>query len=116
MNQSSQVFEIFSKEYEKLDIYEKRLTTDQSIELVFCNKDLDKWLKLLTDVFGPAIKSPGVNPSREDQAVTKEYGGIRIDQTLFKSGDDHMSVIAMLWPWLSAEFTTLKVILVSKKY
>jgi len=116
MNQSLQAFEIFSREYERLDIYEKRIATDQSIELVFCNKDLDQWLKLLTDAFGPAIKSPGANPSREDQTVTKEYGGIRTDQTLFRSGDDNMYVIAMLWPWLSAKFTTLKVILVSKKY
>jgi len=116
MNQASQTFETFSKEYEHFDIYEKRLTTDQSIELVFFNKDLDKWLKLLTDAFGPAIKSPGTNPSQEDQAVTKEYGGIRNDQTLFKSGDDNLYVIAMLWPWLSAEFTTLKVHQVSKKF
>ena len=106
---------MFTKEYEQLDIYEKRITTDQAIELVLFNKDLEHWLELLTGAFGPAIKPSGVKPSREDQAVTRKYGGIRADQTLFKSNDDHMCVIAMLWPWLSAEYTTLKVFLTGRE-
>ena len=92
------------------NVYEKRLITDEYGELVFFNKDIAELNKLLSDMLGPAVKPKGIQPTKEDKLLTKEYGGIRIEQTLFKKDYNDISIIAMLWPWQSTEHTTLKVI------
>jgi hypothetical protein len=70
-----------------LGVYEERCITDEYGELVFYNGEIDEWKKMLADIFGPAIKPAGVKPTKDDLHLTKDYGGIRVDQTLFKNGE-----------------------------
>lgn len=98
----------------KLNIYEKRCISDEYDEIVFYNKDLDKWNKLFNDIFGPPFKPPGVKPTKEILALTADYGGITDNQTLFKKDFNDSTVIVMFWPWQDSIHTTLKRIVLGK--
>ena len=97
-----------------LQIYEKRDINDGYCELVFDNKEIDKLEKILIEILGTATKPPGTKPTKEDIKLTKDYGGIHDNQTLFKKTFDETTVIAMLWPWQDNAHTTLKIALLGK--
>jgi hypothetical protein len=98
----------------RLDIYEQRRVNDEYAELVFCTKDLGRWNNLLTDIFGPPAKPQGIKPTRKDLSLTKDYGGIRDNQTLFKKENGSTFAIAMFWPWQDGIHTTLKMACLKK--
>jgi hypothetical protein len=98
-----------------LPIDEKRRMSDEFCELVFYNEDTDAWNKVLADILGYAIKPAGREPTENDQHLTKDYGGIRFGQTLFKKEFGDVTVIAMFWPWQDGVHTTLKMILLRKE-
>ena len=97
-----------------LEIYEKRCVSDKYFELVFCNKEMDKWEKIVTDFLGVAVKPPKRKPTKEDIHITNGYGGIQSNQTLFKKEFDNATIIAMFWPWQDNTYTTLKVAVLRK--
>lgn len=97
-----------------LKIHEKRSLGEDFYEIVFYNIDIDKWNKLFTDILGPAIKPAGVRPAKKDFYLTKDYGSIRDDQTIFKKEFDGFSVVAMFWPWQDNTHTTLKLYLIKR--
>ncbi len=94
-----------------LNVMDERCISDDYVWLVFSNEEAQKWNELFADILGPAIKPAGVTPSQEDLVLTKDYGGIRKDQTLFKKEFDDYTVIAMFWPWQDKVRTTLKMVL-----
>jgi hypothetical protein len=96
-----------------LSVHEERCLNDEYGELVFYNREIDEWKKILADIFGPAIKPAGVKPTQDDLHLTKEYGGVWVDQTLFKKEFDDYTVIAMFWPWGNNIHTTLKMALLT---
>ena len=98
-----------------LSIDEQRRMSDEFCELVFYNKDTDEWNKILADILGRAIKPAGREPTENDQYLTRNYGGTRFDQTLFKKEFGDVTVIAMFWPWQDGIHTTLKMIILRKK-
>jgi len=98
-----------------LRIYEKRRIADDYKELVFYSKDTDQWHKIFTDILNPAIKPEGVKPTKDDLALTRDYGGISDNQTLFKKEYEDATVIAMFWPWQDGAYTTLKMISLQKR-
>jgi len=91
-----------------LNVYEVRRVTDEYGELVFYNKKINEWNQIFVDLLGPATKPAGVQPSEDDLHVTKDYGGIWTDQTLFKREFDDFTLIAMYWPWQDDIHTTVK--------
>ena len=97
-----------------LSVHDKRIISDEYNELVFYNKEIDKWNKIFVDILGPAIKPAGVEPTKDDLQLTKDYGGIYDNQTLFKKEFDDVIVIAMFWPWGDDTHTTLKIALFKK--
>ena len=99
----------------KMDLYEKRDITDEYCELVFHNKDKNELEKMLTGILGVAIKGPNLKPTKQDALVTKNYGGINNNQTLFKKEFEDGAVIVMLWPWQDDAHTTLKAALIKGK-
>ena len=103
------------KDYSNLNIDEKRCVTDDYVWLVFFNKEVAEWNKIFTSILGPAVKPAGANPSQDDLRLTKDYGGVRREQTLFKKEFDDATVIAMFWPWQDNLRTTLKMILIERK-
>ena len=97
-----------------LDIREKRTVADDYLELVFPTKETKHWKKMFTDILDSAIKPEGKQPSDEQLTMTKAYGGIYPDQTLFRKEFDDTTIIAMFWPWQDDEHTTLKVAIFKK--
>lgn len=97
-----------------LKVFEKRQIKDNYIELVFFNKEINEWDKLLSGILGPAVKPAGVSPDKEAQKPARDYGGIYANQTLFRKDFNDTAVIAMFWPWQDGVHTTLKVILVNR--
>jgi hypothetical protein len=95
-----------------MSIYEKRVFTDGYYELVFLNKEIDEWEQIFTDILGPAAKPPKVDPSDADLSLTREFGGIYVNQTLFKKEYGNKTIIAMFWPWDDPRYITLKIVLV----
>jgi hypothetical protein len=93
-----------------LDVHETRDATNESIELVVCNDQLGEFNDIISTVLGPPRKLPGAKPSEDDLNLTRECGGIWIDQTLFVKEFEDCQVIAMYWPWQSGSFTTLNIV------
>ena len=102
------------KRYDMLSSQEKRRSTEDYDERVFYNKDIDEWNKVFTDIFGPPTKPTGTIPTEDDLDLARDYGGIWINQTLFKKESDNVVVVAMLWPWQDKVHTTLKTILLKE--
>jgi len=94
-----------------LEVYDTRLMTDEYIELVFYSKEIDKWNRVFADFLGPAIKPQGVEPTKDDFRLTKNYGGVWGNQTLFKKDFDNFTIISMFWPWQDNIHVTLKIAL-----
>ncbi len=97
-----------------LNVREIRRVTDGYVELVFSNKKLGEWNKVFSEILGPPKKPAGVKPSTEDLHLTKDCGGIWINQTLFSKEFDDFHVIAMYWPWQDDAHTTLKMAHIEK--
>ena len=98
----------------KLRIDQERSITDEYAEVTFYSSDTDEWIKMFVDIVGPAIKPKGEKPTQEDLELTKEYGGICDNQTLFKKEYDDVNVIVMFWPWQNGATTTLKIMFLKK--
>ena len=99
--------------FDNLAVYEERTSSDEYFELVFYNKECDKWHEVLSEALGPAAKPVGAKPTAEHLKLVVEYGGLRPDQTLFIKGFNGITVIAMLWPWQDDLHTTLKIICIN---
>lgn len=98
----------------ELEVREKRSISDEYGEIVFYNKDIDEWSKVFTGILGEAIKPAGVKPASEHLALTKDFGGIYENQTMFKKNFEGADIMAMFWPWQDNEHITLKVVLLRK--
>ncbi len=97
-----------------LKIREKRCLTDDFIELVFKNEEVDEWHRVLSAFLGDPIKPKGQEPSDDDLKLTEKTGGIRIEQTLFEKEFEDASIIAKFWPWMDNIHTTLRMALLQK--
>ena len=89
-------------------VCEVRRGTDEYVELVFYSDRIDEITGAVSEILGPPRKPAGVKPSPQDSDLTKAYGGIWGDQTLFAGDCDDFTVIAMYWPWQDEVHTTLK--------
>ena len=98
----------------ELKVYEKRCITDDFIELVFYNDEIDEWHRILTAFLGDPSKPKGQEPSTKDLELTAKTGGIRIDQTLFEKDLSDGTIIAKFWPWQDDTHTTLRMALLLK--
>lgn len=98
----------------ELTIYEERFVTEDYYEIVFYTKDTEEWIKMFAELLGPIAKAVKVAPSDEDAKLTKKYGGVRENQTLFKKQVDNTIILAMFWPWQDEVRTTLKVAFIAR--
>lgn len=103
------ILEIAEK-YKELNIYEERKRTAEYDELVFYKSDIKDWDKVLKEIFGEAVKPEGAKPSQEAKTLTKDFGGIRSEQVLYKKDVEDGRILAMIWPWQDPQFATLKVV------
>lgn len=94
-----------------LTIYDQRCVTDEFIELVFYNKDLQDWYQSITSILGEPCKAQNCEPNANDLKLTARTGGIRFEQTLFEKTFEEGTIIAKFWPWHDDIHTTLRVAL-----
>jgi len=93
-----------------LRIAEDRCNTKEYAEFVIDNDALPEWQTLLQSLLGEPISAQGEKPSAESLALTEEYGGLWVDQVLYKCDTIESGILmAMLWPWESALFITIKI-------
>jgi hypothetical protein len=97
-----------------LNVIEKRCLTDEFIEMVFLNEDINEWHRILSAFLGAPRKPKGKEPDAEDLRLTAKTGGIRIEQTLFEKEFEHTAIIAKFWPWQDKKHTTLRMALLIK--
>ncbi len=96
-----------------LDVEEKRCEREDLYELVFFDKDLTEWERILSAFLGPPIKPSGTVPTERDLELTGGTGSIRIEQTLFEKKFEHETIIAKFWPWKDGSHITLRMALLS---
>ena len=97
-----------------LKISEKRCLTEDFVELVFHNEEIDEWFRIVSAFLGAPTKPEGHAPSEKDLAITSATGGIRLEQTLFEKEYDNGVIIAKFWPWKDKIHTTLRMALLKK--
>lgn len=114
IKQTKPILKEITDRFSVLEIYEKRVENDRYSEIVFHNKDLREWEKIFLFFLGLPAKPPKTAPRKEHLLLTKDYGGIYNDQTLFKKEFEGFIILAMFWPWQDRLHTTLKVILLEK--
>ena len=94
-----------------LDVHEKRFDRDDFFELVFFQKDVSEWQRILSAFLGNPVKPSGKVPTEKDLKITQDTGGIRQDQTLFEKSFENGVVIAKFWPWKDNRLITLRMAL-----
>ena len=94
-----------------LDVHEKRFDRDDLFELVFFEKDVAEWHRILSAFLEAPVKPSGKSPTTKDLAVTEGTGGIRIEQTLFEKSFENGVIIAKFWPWKDGRHITLRMAL-----
>lgn len=97
-----------------LNITEKRSITDDFIEMVFHNEEIEEWSRILTAFLGEPQKPKGQAPTEKDIEITSKTGGIRLEQTLFEKEFDNGTIIAKFWPWKDDMHITLRMALLEK--
>jgi hypothetical protein len=97
-----------------LKVIESRCVTDDFIDIVFSNEDLEEWQRILSSFLGVPRKPRGQPPSRSDLEITSNTGGIRVNQTLFEREFEEGIIIAKFWPWQDGRYTTLRMALLLK--
>ncbi|MEW6516030.1 MAG: hypothetical protein AB1439_03900 [candidate division FCPU426 bacterium] len=99
--------EIF-QQLKGLEIFEERSATDELIDVVFENRISAAWQERLESILGPALKPQGQKADGQASKLTKAFGGIRPEQTLFYKNFGEYAVMAMLWPWGNGRCTSCK--------
>lgn len=94
-----------------LKTVETRVMGDEYVEVVFLNLELGQWYETLVANLGEPRKPAGHEPTQKDQALTRQTGGIWINQTLFEKSFGDVTVLAKFWPWGDEVHTTLKMAL-----
>lgn len=94
-----------------LDVHEKRCDREDLFEIVFFQKDIAEWGRILVAFLGEPVKPSGTLPSSKDLELTEHTGSIRIEQTLFEKHFDNGIIIAKFWPWKDGRLITLRMAL-----
>ena len=105
--------EIFAKG-SGLPVYENRSINGDYGEFVIFSKDKGVWEKMLSEIYGGPVKPAGQKPSRDDVAATKNYGGVRDNQTLYRKDTETQMLLAMFWPWSDNMYITIKLAALKK--
>lgn len=101
-------------ECEKFEIFQQRMVSDNYAEIVMFTKEIFKWSVIFNELLGDPVSPAGFNPTAEHTQITKDYGGIFADQTLYKKDFPENTVIAMFWPWQDGKRVTVKVVILKK--
>ena len=98
----------------EFEVYQQRMVSDNYTEIVMYTREIFKWSVFFNEMLGDPLSPAGIKPTAEDMALTKDYGGIFDDQTLYKKDFPEGTVIAMFWPWQDGKRITVKIIVLKK--
>ncbi len=88
---------------------EIRKESDGYYEFVIAGQNLSKLYPIFEIYFGVPFKPAGIAPTDKAKDVTKNYGGIQKQQTLYYIHRDGLSNCAMIWPWGDEGRATVKI-------
>lgn len=91
-----------------IEVFEDRGANASYAELVFNTKDAGRWDDILKKFLGAAVKTSGSPPSSAHSDLTRPFGGVYKDQTLYHHKAAGVEIIAMFWPWQNGQQVTLK--------
>ena len=96
------------KQLKKIPFDEIRKEYEGYFEFVVSVRHLLHLYPIFERYYGVPFKPPGIAPSLKAQSVTKNYGGIQMQQTLYYVDRDGISDCAMIWPWNDGNHATVK--------
>ncbi|BBO67134.1 hypothetical protein DSCA_10640 [Desulfosarcina alkanivorans] len=96
-----------------LEVHEKRCDRDDLFELVFFERDIAEWTRILAAFLGDPVKPSGKVPTSKDLELTEGTGSIRVEQTLFEKSVENGAIIAKFWPWKDGRHITLRMALLA---
>jgi len=82
---------------------------DRFFGAVMRTEQLNILQPLLTSFFGLPLKPPSGQVTVEVANLTRPYGGIRENQTLYFKTQQDRQILAMIWPWNDGSNFTLKI-------
>ena len=92
----------------KLGLITKRNITGKSCDLVFSSEATDSLEKIFIELLGPPVKPAGKYPSKYDQRLTRNYGGVWPYQKLFVRIFSDVTVICIFMPWRYGTHITIR--------
>ena len=101
-------FDDLIKSFKKIPFDEIRKEYEGYFEFVISTRYLAHLYPILEGYYGVPFKPPGIHPSNEARSVTKNYGGIQKQQTLYYMNREGVSDCAMIWPWNDGSRATVK--------
>ena len=96
------------KRLKKIPFDEIRREQSDYFEFVVSTRYLIHLYPILEDYYGVPFKPSGIQPTQKAQDVTKNYGGIQQQQTLYYKKTDDVTDCAMIWPWNDGSRSTVK--------
>lgn len=96
------------KALKKLPFDEIRKEYQGYFEFVIKVDALGSVYPLFAEFYGTPFKPAGMAPSPKAQQITKNYGGIQAQQTLYYVNREGLSDCAMIWPWNDGKHATIK--------
>ncbi len=102
-------FNQLKAEIKSMPLQEARTDRDDYIEVVINSTKLPDTSKILNRYFGLPAWPSDKEIHKEIKEIIANFGGIIKGQTLYAKIDNERYAFAMIWPWQSAQYFTLKV-------
>ena len=98
----------------QIRLQELRDASETYFEAVVNKAELPELEKVCEALMGAPFKHAGASSGWDASRISKPYGGIRAEQTMYLHRDPSGDTIAFLWPWGCGTKVTLKVISTAK--
>ncbi|MFH1397973.1 MAG: hypothetical protein ABIH27_05455 [Candidatus Omnitrophota bacterium] len=102
-------FNQLKAEIKSIPLQEERADRDDYIEVVINTVKLSDTSEILKRYFGSPAWPSDKEIHKEIKEIINNFGGIIKGQTLYAKTDNGLCAFAMIWPWQSAQYFTLKV-------
>jgi len=98
----------------EFEIYQQRALSEDYAEIVMYTKEIFKWKAIFDEIFGEPLNPAGIKPTKGDLELTRPFGGLFDDQTLYAGEFDARKMVVMFWPWQDGKRVTIKIAFLKK--
>jgi hypothetical protein len=102
-------FNQLKTEIKRMQLQEARADRDDYIEVVINTVQLSGTSEILNKYFGLPVWPSDKEIHKEVKETIDNFGGIIKGQTLYAKIENERFTFAMIWPWQSAQYFTLKI-------